>query len=62
MKEWLRVTHSVPDKTTVTVTLQDESLSVKWSVKTYVSKIGEGICEARAHAERAMIELRKVAS
>ena len=60
-KEWLKVKHS-PSGTTATVTLQEDNLTVSWSVKTYVGQIKDGIREARLGAQRAMVDLREVAN
>lgn len=58
MKEWFRVQHT-PRGTTVTCTRQEDNLTVKWTVKTYTSRIREGAAEARAGAKKAMIELKE---
>lgn len=57
-KEWLRVSHGANNTTSVTVTLVEENLSVKWSVKTYTSTIAKGVAEARAGARKALAELQ----
>lgn len=58
MKEWLRVAHAASG-TFATVTLVDDNLSVKWTVKTYVGGVGQGIAEARKAAQAAMADLRE---
>lgn len=60
-KEWVRVAHA-GGKTSVTVTLQEDSLVVRWSVKTYIGLITDGVREARAGAERAMGALKAALS
>lgn len=59
-REWLSVHHS-PRQTTVTCSMQDGVLSVRWTVKTFASQIGEGVKQARSGARRAMAELREAA-
>jgi hypothetical protein len=58
-KEWLKVVHT-PTGTRATVTLYGDNLTVRWTVKTYMSRIKEGIAEARLHAQKVMVELREV--
>jgi hypothetical protein len=58
-KEWLRITHGASG-TTATVTIVEDNLSVKWSVKTFTNKIKAGIKEARVQGNRAMDELQEV--
>lgn len=59
-KEWLRVART-PVATTVTCTLVQGNLSVKWAVKTYESTIKLAVAEARKFANRALVELREAA-
>lgn len=58
-KEWVRVAHSATGLTTVTVSLLEDNLSVRWSVKTYPSALKSGIAEARKYARKAMVDLRE---
>lgn len=57
LKEWVKVSHS-PKTTTVTVSLVEGNLSVRWSVKTYSTAIKGGVREARAGATKALDELK----
>lgn len=59
-KEWLSVKHS-PKQTTVTVSLQEGNLSVRWTVKAYTTTIKAGVKEAREYAEKALADLRAAA-
>lgn len=54
-KEWVRLSHS-PTATMVSVTLQQGTQTVKWTVKTYSSAVGikAGVQEARGGAIRAL--------
>jgi hypothetical protein len=56
-KEWLRVSHT-PTGSTVTCTLLDGNLSVRWTVKCYTHTIRECVIEARAGAIKALADLR----
>jgi hypothetical protein len=56
--EWVRVSHAA-DKTTVTVTLVEDNLTAKWSVKCYTSTIKKGVAEARKLATSALADLRE---
>lgn len=56
-KEWVRVSHAATGTTSVTVTLVEENLTAKWSVKTYASQIRRGVAEARLYAQQAMRDL-----
>lgn len=56
-KEWMNVKHS-PTITTVTCTMMEGNLTVKWTVKTYVGQIKRGVAEARAGARKAMDDLQ----
>ncbi len=58
-KEWLKVV-CTPTGMTATVTLQEDNLTVRWTVKTYMSRIKESITEARINAQKVMVELREV--
>lgn len=58
MKEWFSVAHG-PKSTTVTCSVQDGNLSVRWTVKAYASTIKTGVAEARKGAHRAMSELKE---
>lgn len=60
VKEWIKVGHS-QGRTTVTVTLLEGTLSVKWQVKTFVNEIKSGVAEARGYAQKALADLREVA-
>ena len=60
-KEWLKVTHAANMQTVVTVTIQVDNLTVRWSVRSYTSKIKEGVAEARKGARKAMTELQTAA-
>ena len=60
-KEWLKVTHAANGQTVVTVTIQVDNLTVRWSVRSYTSKIKEGVAEARKGARKAMTELQTAA-
>lgn len=62
IKEWLKVSHSATNQTTVTVTLQEGNCTSKWSVKAYAATIAAGVEEARAGAQRALKALREVVS
>jgi hypothetical protein len=53
IKEWVKVGHS-QGRTTVTVTLVQGNLSVKWQVKTFVNEIKAGRREARRYAHAAL--------
>jgi len=57
-KEWLSVKHS-PTGTTVTASLQEGNLSVRWTVKGYVSLLAKGVAEAKSGAEAALAELKE---
>jgi hypothetical protein len=53
IKEWVKVRH-FQGRTTVTVTLVQGNLSVKWQVKTFVNEIKSGRREARRYAHAAL--------
>lgn len=55
-KEWVRVSHS-PSGTLVSVTLQQGTTTVKWTVKAYTTGLDKGVREARAGAEKALDQL-----
>ena len=57
-KEWFKATHT-PTSTTVTCTLSEDQLTVKWTVKTYTSHIKEGALEARKGAQKALGQLKE---
>jgi hypothetical protein len=57
IKEWVKVGHS-QGRTTVTVTLVQGNLSVKWQVKSFVNEIKKGRREARTYAHAALDALR----
>lgn len=52
-KEWVRISHS-PTATLATVTIQDGTLTVKWTVKTYTTALAAGVAEARKGAQDAL--------
>lgn len=58
-KEWFNVSHSANGNTAVTCTVQEGSLSVKWSVKAFTSTIKHGVEEARKGAYEALAELKE---
>lgn len=58
IKEWVKVGHS-QGRTTVTVTLMQGHLSVKWQVKTFVNEIKAGRREARSYAHNALRALQE---
>jgi hypothetical protein len=58
IKEWVKVGHS-QGRTTVTVTLVQGNLSVKWPVKTFVNEIKAGRREARIYAHKALAALNE---
>lgn len=57
-KEWIRVSHA-GNKTHVTVTIVEDNLSVRWSVKCYASTLKWGVEQARAGARKALAELHQ---
>lgn len=57
IKEWVKVGHS-QGRTTVTVTLVQGNLSVKWQVKSFVNEIKGGRKEARLYAHNALQALQ----
>jgi hypothetical protein len=59
VKEWLKVTHGANNTTSVTCSLVQGSLAVKWSVKAYSVSIKEGVREARQYANKALQDLRE---
>ena len=59
LKEWLKVTHGANNTTSVTCSLTQGSLSVKWSVKAYSVSIKEGVREARQYARKALQDLKE---
>lgn len=61
VKEWIRASHSANGQTSVTVTLQSGTFTVKWAVKTYVDYIADGVDEARRYATRALEQLQLAA-
>lgn len=58
MKEWIKVSHSAAGITVVTVTQQDGNLSARWSVRSSVSHIAQGVREARGYCVKALDGLR----
>ena len=58
-KEWVKVAHAANGTTTVTVSIVQENLSVRWAVKTYTNQIKAGLVDARAGANKAMADLRQ---
>lgn len=59
VKEWVKVSHSANNQTSVSVTLQDGTLTVRWAVKSYADHIKEGVVEARKYANKALEQLRE---
>lgn len=57
-KEWFSVNHNAKS-TTVTCSIQEGNLSVKWAVKTYATQIEQGVAEARCGARDALRRLRE---
>lgn len=58
-KEWFSVAHTANGKTSVTCSIQEDNLSVKWSVKCFTSSIKSGVAEARKYADKAMKDLQE---
>lgn len=58
MKEWFKVTRGRAG-VTVSCTLQDGNLTVKWAVQTHSTGIKSGAKEAKAGATKALDELRE---
>lgn len=58
-KEWVRCSRGANGVTTVSVTLQEGNLSVKWAVKCWAAKIKEGVAEARLGATKALEALQE---
>ena len=62
VKEWLKVTRGANGACSVTCSLVQGSLAVKWSVKAYSVSIKEGVREARLYANQALADLREAAA
>jgi hypothetical protein len=58
MKEWISVKHT-PSRTLVTCSITEDTLSVRWTVKTYPNHITAAVGEAKKKARTAMEELRE---
>lgn len=60
-KEWRRVSRAANGSLVVSVTLADENLSAKWSVKAYLGKgkVKAAVIEARKYAAEILGELRE---
>lgn len=61
MKEWLKVSRSANGTVVVTVTLAEENLSARWSVKCFRGAIVGAVREARKAAFTCLDELREAA-
>lgn len=57
-KEWVRVARPANGPTIVTVTLVEDNLTAKWSVKAY-GNIRTSVGEARTSATAALAELKE---
>lgn len=62
MKEWLKVSRAANGHLVVTVTVAEENLSSRWSVRTYRAEIKKAVIEARKFATEILDELREVAT
>lgn len=59
-KEWCRVNRAANGHMSVSLTLLEGGLSVRWSVRVYGAKaVKSGVTEARRYAEQAMTELQE---
>lgn len=61
MKEWCRVSRAGDGKVVVTVTVVEENLSVRWSVKCFRAGIVAAVGEARRNALACLSELAEAA-
>lgn len=59
IKEWVKVTHNANGQGSVTVSLVQGNLSVKWSEKLYVGLTKKTLPVARKNARRELRELRE---
>lgn len=61
VKEWFKIQHGANGATSVTCSVQDGNLSVRWAVKTYAGKdyIKKAVAEARRFAFESLDELKK---
>lgn len=59
MKKWTKVSRSAAGVTVVTVTLVDGNLSARWSVRTAIGGVKDGMRTATSYAKRALEELRE---
>lgn len=57
-KEWLGVPLSAHGQTSVTVSMVEDNLSVKGTVKSYASAIEPALIEAKKSAPKALADLR----
>lgn len=57
-QEWFSVKHT-PTGTTVTCSLREDNLSVRWTVKTFIGSIPEGVEQARKGATTALDRLKE---
>lgn len=60
VREWVSLNHTAAGQTSVKVSLQDGSLSVRWAVKTFTTTVREGHAEARSKAYQMLDELRQL--
>lgn len=58
MKEWVKVTRDARGRTTITVTLQEDNLTAKWSTVAF-SKVKEGLREARSRSRALLAEVKE---
>lgn len=56
MKEWIRVNRDARGRTTVTVTMQDGEITVKWSTVAF-ARIAGGIKEGRERCRGLIAEV-----
>lgn len=57
-KVWWKVAHTANGATSVTASLQEGNLSVKWTVKTFASTVTGSVGEAEKGARQAMADLK----
>lgn len=61
VKEWVRLSRGHNGQKVVTVTLQDNNITVKYATRAFTS-VKSGVVEARREGHKALDELREAVS